>query len=142
MKKIWNLVWKLYKEHEEGINYLIWGFAAFCLSTFLYWLFKEVWGWNEIVANSIDWVICVIFTFFTNKFLVFKSPWGTATKNIREFSAFVGARVFTLVLEDLIIWIFDSNLGWNSMFVKLLGQFVVIVTNYVLSKLFIFKKQN
>ena len=141
MKKLWDYAWDLYHKHEEGFNYLIWGFAAFVLSTFLYWLFEEQWHWNNVLANSLDWVICVIFTFFTNKFLVFKTGWGSAKENAREFLSFVAARVFTLILEDGIILLFDTKLGWNSMAVKLLGQFVVIVTNYILSKLFIFKKK-
>ena len=141
MKKLWDLAWAIYRKHEEGMNYLIWGFIAFCLSVFLYWLFEGVMGWNPVVANSVDWVLCVIFTFLTNKFLVFKSPWGSAKENLREFVSFIAARVFTLVLEDAIIWGLDTKLGWNSMLVKLIGQAVVIITNYVLSKLFIFKKE-
>jgi putative flippase GtrA len=86
----------------------------------------------------------VIFTFFTNKLFVFRSKTRSFSAFAKEFTSFVAARIFTLILEDIIIWIgcdvmgYDEGLG--QMVVKLVGQFVVIVTNYILSKLWIFKK--
>lgn len=136
----------IYKKYEEVINYLFWGGLAFVLSMVLYILFYNIMGMNSVVANTVDWVICVIFTFFTNKIFVFKSKVVGFTAKIKEFSEFVLARLFTLILEDIVIWIgiealgFNSNLG--STIVKFIGQFVVIVTNYILSKLWIFKKKD
>lgn len=140
MKKIW----EIYKKHREGIDYLFWGGVAFFLSMFLFWLFAGKWGWEEVFANTVNWVICVIFTFITNKLLVFRSKAGSAKGLAREFCSFVAARLFTLILEDIIIWIGCTGMGYDhgigQMVVKLIGQFVVIVTNYVLSKLWIFRK--
>ncbi|MCR5421654.1 MAG: GtrA family protein [Lachnospiraceae bacterium] len=134
----------IYKKHKEGIDYLFWGGIAFVLSMFLFWLFTGVFGWDEVFANNVDWVICVIFTFLTNKLFVFRSKVRSASGIAREFVSFVAARVFTLVLEDLVIWIGCDKLGYDvgmgKLAVKLIGQFIVIVTNYVLSKLIIFKK--
>lgn len=141
MKKIWDL----YKKYREAIDYLFWGGIAFLLSMFLFWLFASKLGWNEVTANNVDWVICVIFTFVTNKLLVFRSKTTTFKGFLKEFVEFVLARVFTLVLEDLIIWIGCDKLGYNTeigqLVVKLIAQFVVIVSNYFLSKLWIFKKK-
>ncbi|MCR4989896.1 MAG: GtrA family protein [Lachnospiraceae bacterium] len=136
---------ELYKKYREGIDYLFWGGVAFVLSMFLFWLFAAKFGWNEVVANTVNWVICVIFTFFTNKFFVFRSKTEEAKAFFREFLSFTAARLFTLILEDIIIWIGCSLMGYNEgipqMIVKFVGQFVVIVTNYILSKLWIFKKK-
>ena len=139
MKKIW----ELYKKHREVISYLFWGGVAFFLSMILFWVFNSKLGMGEVLANTIDWIIVVIFAFFTNKLFVFRSKTGSAAGLGKEFISFIIARLFTLVLEDAIIWLgckklgFDSELG--SLVVKLIGQMVVIVTNYVLSKLWIFK---
>ncbi len=139
MKKIW----ELYKKHREVISYLFWGGVAFFLSMILFWVFNSKLGMGEVLANTIDWIIVVIFAFFTNKLFVFRSKTGSAMGLGKEFISFIIARLFTLVLEDAIIWLgckklgFDSELG--SLMVKLIGQMVVIVTNYVLSKLWIFK---
>jgi len=137
-------LWAFYKKHREGIDYLFWGGVAFLLSMFLFWLFASKWNWPSVFANTVNWVICVIFTFITNKLLVFRSKTLSPKALAKEFVSFVLARLFTLILEDIIIWIgcdvmgYDEGLG--QMVVKLIGQFVVIVTNYVLSKLWIFKK--
>lgn len=143
MKKLW----EIYKKHREGIDYLFWGGVAFVLSIVLFWVFtSELFSlqWSEVFANNVDWVICVIFTFFTNKWFVFRSKAGSFKGFCREFVSFVIARIFTLVLEDLILWILCDLCGWDSglpqIGAKLIGQFVVIVTNYVLSKLIVFKK--
>ena len=139
-------LWEFYKKHREGIDYLFWGGVAFFLSMFLFWLFADRFGWDEVFANTINWIICVLFTFVTNKLLVFRSKSDSIAELGKEFISFVAARLFTLLLEDAIIWIGCKKLGFDEglgqMVVKLVGQFVVIVTNYVLSKLWIFKKSD
>lgn len=139
MKKLWDFGWKMYRKYEEAISYLFWGGVAFFLSMILFWLFADVWGWNSVLANTLDWVICVLFTYVTNRIFVFKSKTKGFKAIWKEFVSFVAARLFTLLLEDLIIFVLDSCMGMNSMLVKLIGQVVVIVTNYILSKLWIFK---
>jgi len=142
MKKIWDL----YKKYQEAIDYLFWGGIAFVLSMVLFWVFASLLGWNEVTANNVDWVICVLFTFVTNKLFVFRSKSENAKALGKEFVEFVLARVFTLVLEDIIIYIGCSLMGYDSgigqIVVKLIAQFVVIVSNYFLSKLWIFKKKD
>lgn len=146
MKNLWTKFKELWKKYEEAINYLIWGGIAFVLSMVLFILFTNPVfhiEWNEVFANSIDWVICVIFTFFTNKFFVFKSKSANVKAFGKEFIEFVIARLFTLLLENAIIWLLCDKIGWNTGLLqtaaKLIGQFVVIVSNYFLSKLWIFK---
>lgn len=139
-------LWSIYKKYQEAIDYLIWGGIAFVLSMFLFWLFAGLWGWGEVLANTVDWVICVLFTFVTNKLFVFRSKTSNMKEFGKEFVEFVLARFFTLVLEDIIILIgctymkYDSGIG--QIVVKLIAQFVVIVSNYFLSKLWIFKKKD
>lgn len=138
-------IWDIYKKYQEAIDYLFWGGVAFVLSMVLFWLFAGLWGWGEVTANTIDWVICVLFTFVTNKLFVFRSKTENMKALGKEFTQFVIARFFTLVLEDIIIFIgctlmkYDSGIG--QLVVKFIAQFVVIVSNYFLSKLWIFKKK-
>lgn len=145
MKKIINKCLTIYKKYQEAIDYLFWGGVAFVLSMLLFWIFNSLLGWNSVVANTVDWIICVLFTYFTNRTFVFKSKLTNKIDKLKEFGEFVLARLFTLFLEDLIIYLGVEVLLFNSkiqsMIVKLIGQFVVIVTNYILSKLWIFKKK-
>ena len=141
MRKLWDFCFGIYKKYEEALNYLIWGFIAFVLNMVLFYLFEDILHIQELVANGIAWVICVIFTYFTNRTFVFKSQ-NKRTKDAgKEFIQFVSARLGTLVLEELVIFVGITLLGANSMIVKFLGQVLVIVSNYFLSKLWIFKKK-
>ena len=70
----------------------------------------------------------------------FDSNASTAADFIKEITSFIGGRVATLVIEELILFIFITNLGMNSMLVKIVAQVIVIVLNYVISKLIVFKK--
>lgn len=133
IKAIWN-------KYEEVINYLFWGGVAFFLSMGLFNLFVNQMNMEEQFANTMDWVICVIFAYFTNRLFVFKSR-STGTMGVgREVVSFIGARVGTLILENLILFVAIDLLMIHNMLAKLMGQFAVIIGNYVLSKLWIFRK--
>lgn len=132
---------KIYKKYKEAIDYLFWGGVAFVLSMVLFHLFANVCEIYEQIANILSWVICVIFTYLTNRIFVFQSK-VKGWKNIfKEFKDFVTARLLTLVMENVILFVMIDLLTINNMIAKLVGQFVVIVSNYILSKLWIFRKK-
>lgn len=141
MKKLWNFAWDMYRKYEEGINYLFWGGVAFVLSMVLFYIFANIMMLDEQIANIITWVICVIFAYLTNRTFVFKSKTTGAKAVTKEFVDFTAARLATLVLENAVLFICIDLFLWHNMLAKLLGQFLVIVSNYVLSKLWIFKKK-
>lgn len=132
---------KMYKKYKEAIDYLFWGGVAFVLSMVLFYLFANVMNIYEQIANILSWIICVIFTYFTNRIFVFQSKVKGIKNVFHEFKDFVTARLLTLVLENAILFVMIDLLTINNMISKLVGQFVVIVSNYFLSKLWIFKKQ-
>ncbi len=142
MKKLWNFAWDMYRKYEEGINYLFWGGVAFVLSMVLFYIFANIMMLDEQIANIITWVICVIFAYLTNRTFVFKSKTTGAKAVTKEFVDFTAARLATLVLENAVLFVCIDLFLWHNMLAKLLGQFLVIVSNYVLSKLWIFKKKD
>jgi putative flippase GtrA len=85
-------------------------------------------------------VICVAFQFFTNRTWVFDGKVETKKDFLKQAGSFTLGRLFTLVVEDLLILIFITWLGLPKMPVKLGATFVVIVLNYIISKLIVFKK--
>ncbi len=141
MKKLWNWGWSIYHKYEEVLSYLIFGFLAFVVNYVVYAVGIKAFSLNYQVSNMIAWVVAVIFAYWTNRTFVFKSKTKEITSILKEFASFVSARLATLVLEIVILWLFVDVLSINDMFAKLVGQFVVIVTNYFLSKLWIFKKK-
>ena len=96
---------------------------------------------NDLLANAVSWVICVLFQYITNRTWVFDGRVQGAAEFVKQISSFFGGRIFTLVVEEIIIAVFITWLGFNRIAVKLAAQFIVIVLNYVISKLFVFKKK-
>lgn len=132
---------KTYRKYKEAIDYLFWGGVAFVLSMVLFYLFANVCGIYEQIANVLSWIICVMFTYFTNRTFVFQSKVKGLKNVLNEFKGFVTARLLTLIMENVILFVMIDLLSIHNMISKLVGQFVVIVSNYFLSKLWIFKKE-
>ena len=132
---------EVWKKYEEGVNYLFWGGIAFVLSMVLFYVFANVMHMHEQPANVLTWIICVIFTYITNRIFVFKSKNSGAKAVGKEFLNFTTARLATLLLENATLFVCIDCLHMYNMIAKLIGQFLVIVSNYILSKLWIFKKK-
>ncbi len=139
MKKLWDFGWGLYKKHEEGINYLIFGFLAFVLNYILYFLFADAIAMHYMAATVLSWVLTVVFAYWTNRTFVFKSQNKEAGAVWKEFVSFIGARVATEVLEVVLMYVMVDMAGINDKISKLVCQTIVILANYVLSKIWIFK---
>lgn len=129
-----------YKKNKEVLMYILFGGLAFVLNMVLYAIFAEKMQINELISNIICWVICVLFQFFTNRTWVFEAKVNSAAEFIKQMTSFFGGRLFTLVVEEIMLAVFITWLGFNGMVIKLIAQFVVIVLNYIISKLVVFKK--
>lgn len=143
MKKIINL----YKKYEEIINYLIVGVLTTIVSLVVKWglLFTVLDPKNSVqlqVAVVISWIAAVVFAYITNRIIVFKSK---SKKILKEITSFFGSRLLTLGLEMLIMWFFVTFLKLNSdlwvLIWTMVAQILVIIFNYIFSKLFVFKKK-
>ena len=130
-----------YKKHKAVLLYLFFGGLTTVISIFVFWLFHHPLGLNELVANVISWIIAVLFAFFTNRIWVFRAPTKTAGAFFRQMGSFFGGRIATLLIEEAILAVFITWLGLADMPVKIAAQIVVIVLNYFISKLFVFKKK-
>ena len=145
MKRLWELFIRFIK--SEVFRYLFFGGLTTIVSLGSYFIASRlISGGEELttfqaqVANVISWVFAVAFAYVTNKIWVFGSK-TTALKDIvREVVSFVGARVFSLVVECGWLALSMELMGMNDFIAKVIGQFVVVVLNYIFSKLFIFKK--
>ncbi len=141
IKKLWDFGWGLYKKHEEGFNYLIFGFLAFVLNYILYFVFADerALHLHYLAATALSWVLTVVFAYWTNRTFVFKSQNKAAASIVQEFVSFIGARVATEVLEIVLMYLLVDLLTVNDKISKLVCQTIVILANYVLSKTWIFK---
>ena len=95
---------------------------------------------NELVANIISWIFAVSFAYVTNRIWVFHSQ-ARGAAVLTEAVSFFGGRLLTLGIEELMLLIFVTLLHFNSMVIKVLAQFVVLISNYFISKLLVFRKK-
>ena len=98
-------------------------------------------GSDYLDANLIAWVVGVIFAFVTNKLWVFESKSWKPSVAGKEFAGFMGARVFSFAVEMLFMFVMVTLLEWNEFVAKILVGIVVIIINYIFSKLIIFRKK-
>lgn len=104
---------------------------------------------NTFLSTTISWIAAVTFAFFTNKVYVFKSVTTTKAAFWREFFMFYAARFVTYFLELIIMEVGNTFfatvngeiVAWRSLLVKIAAQVVILVVNYIFSKLVIFKKK-
>lgn len=130
--------------HNEIISYLIFGVLTTVINIVVFDLL--CFNMPYLIANVIAWFVSVLFAFVTNKAVVFRSHTNKLKDYLMEALKFFASRIVTLVLESVMLFIFIQCLQWNEMLVKLIAQVLVIVLNYILSKLIVFvkkpKKQN
>lgn len=140
-------IWDLYHKYEEVINYLIVGGLTTLVSLgvkyiLLFTILEATDAFQLQLAIIISWICAVSFAYITNRLFVFKSK----NKNIfKEVVSFFGARVATLLMEMFIMWFFVTLLCLNSDFYVLIFTFItqvlVMVGNYMLSKIFVFNNK-
>ena len=137
------MIRKYYTKYKEIINYLIFGVLTTVVSLVTYYLlvFTILDANNSFqlqIANIISWITCVTFAYITNKKYVFEP---TDKNKIKEASEFYLSRIASLLIDMTLMFIFVSILHFNDKLVKLLVQGIIIVINYILSKLIVFKQK-
>lgn len=135
---------KLYFRYEDLILYLIFGGLTTVVSfitQFVPAFFLGTGAAATIFCTTFSWICAVTFAFFTNKKYVFKSKTSTRHAFWMEFFSFYGARLVSYFLELGIMLVFATWLGFNYYFVKVCAQVFIVLSNYLFSKLFVFKKR-
>ncbi len=146
---------KLFEKYKELITYVVFGVLTTLVNFVCFWLFNKILGEKlYLLSNIIAWVISVIFAYVTNKLWVFESKSWKPSVIGREIPEFVGARVFSLLIEEGGLWLFVDVLNFDKFGFTLLGfdvtgkliakvvlAVIVVILNYIFSKLVIFKKK-
>ena len=133
---------EIYNKNKELINYLIVGVSTTIVSLAVYYaLVFTVLNPEDAVllqlANIISWLCAVTFAYFANRKYVFESK----NENIvLEVIKFYLSRISTLMIDMIIMFVGVSVLSYNDKIVKIIVQIIVIIANYIFSKVFVFKK--
>lgn len=128
------------KKHKETILYLFFGAFTTLVNIVSYLFFTRVISFNFMVANA-AWILAVLFAYVTNKFFVFESKRIELRFLFKEFFSFVSFRLLSGVIEMVIMYIMIDLLFVNDIIVKVFTNIVVIVLNYLFSKMIIFKNK-
>ena len=135
---------KLYRKYREVISYVFFGGLTTVVNTVGYDLIHQL-GVASDPATVLATVISILFAYFTNRKWVFESH-ATGKAAWREFLSFIACRISTLLLDLAIMHVGITMTGRADdrlycLAIKLISNVLVIVINFVFSKLIIFKKK-
>ena len=123
---------------KETINYLIVGGLTTVVSIASYNIFRFFIE-NITVCTILSWICAVLFAYITNRIFVFNSK----EKNIiKEIASFTASRIFSLIVEIIVMFILTSIFKINDRIAKIIVQFIIVVLNYITSKIYVFKKKD
>lgn len=128
-------------KYWDIFSYLFFGVLTTVVNYIVYLPLYNGVGLSASVSNAISWVAAVAFAYLTNKPFVFRSHDWSAKTVIPELAKFVGCRVGSGLAETLILLLTVDVLGWNGNIWKLVTSVLVVVLNYIGSKLLVFTRK-
>lgn len=133
---------KLYQLYQNSvIRYLFFGGCTTGVNMVSFYCLRKM-GVTLNLANFISIILAILFAYIVNAKFVFRSGWENGRELLRSFLKFVSARAVTMLIEVAGVWLLVDVVQMQEMFGKLLIQFVIIILNYVFSKVFVFAKKN
>ncbi|MBQ6634232.1 MAG: GtrA family protein [Ruminococcus sp.] len=142
-----------YKAHKEVLLYLFFGGLTTVVSVIFFAIPMNMLDLGEgkllgftidydvTISNVISWVCAVTFAYVTNRTWVFEDKAHGAKPVAVECAAFFAGRLFTLVVETLLLNVMTTTLKMQEIIAKIIVSIVTIILNYIISKLFVFKKE-
>ena len=134
------LIKKLLEKYRSFVLYGIFGVLTTVVNLVVYHLCYYRAGMPNTLSNVFAWILAVAFAYLTNKSWVFESKSWKWSVLKREVPAFVSCRLATGIMDIVIMFVCVDLLGWHAMVMKAASNVLVIILNYVFSKLIIFKK--
>lgn len=130
----------VYTKYKDIIPYLFFGVCTTLVNVIAYWLCAHPLNLGTMPSTIAAWFLAVLFAYITNRKWVFHSNAITTPEITRELISFFGCRIATGIVDWLCMFIFVAVLGWNDVIIKFLANVLVIILNYVASKLIIFRE--
>lgn len=137
MKELINKALKIYKDYKMPILYIVFGGLTTLINIVVYSLFYYFVKIGNVPSNIVAWIIAVIFAFITNKLYVFESKNASIWY---ELATFFACRLGTGLLDLGIMYLSVDVFSLNELIMKIISNVIVIVLNYIFSKVIIFKK--
>ena len=141
------MIKELFKKYKEIILYIVFGGLTTLVNWVIYSLLVRFCGVGITVSNAVAWIAAVVFAFVTNKIYVFESKNKKAKTVAYEFVSFVSSRAITGVIEIfgvpllVKVGVDEKIFGIDGAIAKIIVSVIVIILNYVFSKLIVFRKK-
>lgn len=132
----------LLKKYQSLINYAVFGVLTTAINILTYAGLYNRLHMNNIASNVIAWILAVSFAFVTNKLWVFQSKNLQRKVVVQEICSFFLCRLATGLLDLAMMYVFVDVLSWNGTVMKCISNVIVIVANYIASKLVVFRTRN
>ena len=132
---------ELIKKHWDLITYLVFGVLTTVVNYLVYLPCYNWLGLGAAVSNAIAWVVAVAFAYLTNKPFVFRSHDWSMKVVLPELGKFLACRIGSGLLETVFLLVTVDLLHWDGNVMKLITSVLVVILNYVGSKLLVFKNK-
>lgn len=140
------VVKEYYKKYEEVIKYLFFGVLTTVVNYVVYYgivfVMRTSDGMVGFLANLIANIAAILFAYVTNRKFVFESKATGRLEVLKEMASFFSCRIFSMFVDSFIYFVGCTKMGFSDLIVKTISQVVIIVLNYVLSKLVVFRKKD
>ncbi|WP_068532517.1 GtrA family protein [Paenibacillus glacialis] len=124
---------------KEVISYIIFGVLTTVINLIVYVILTKASGMDYRIATTIAWIVSIVFAFITNKKFVFGNVNNGFSVMIRELMLFVAFRALSFVLDIIVLVVLIELLQFNDLISKGITNVLVVIFNYVASKMYIFK---
>lgn len=128
------------KKYKPVLLYLVFGVLSTLVNIGVYALCYRFFGFTNVISNIIAWVLTVLFVFVTNKSWVFGSKSMEKRILVYELVTFYGCRIATGLLDLAMMYVFVDLLALNALGMKVISNVIVIILNFIASRLIIFRK--
>ena len=121
---------------KELMMYFIFGVLTTVVNFVVYLLFARFLNVNYLISNVLAWFFSVLFAYVTNRIWVFESK---NSNILKEMSLFFGGRIFSGVVDTALMYLLICILAVGDVISKIIIQVIVVILNYVISKIIVFK---
>lgn len=140
---LWRLIrkWFWICYNNRILRYIFFGGLTTLVNLLMYYGLRLLFGMNINAANVISIITAILFAYYVNSRFVFETKAEGFSQHFAEFSKFISARLVTMAIEVGGVWLMADVLHIHDFIAKFVIQFIVLVLNYIFSKLLVFTKR-
>lgn len=131
----------IFKNMKQLVLYGIFGVLTTIINIVAYWLVRKF-DISITMSAAIAWLVAVFFAYWSNRKYVFESTNTSLIAIFFEAIYFFACRIATGIFDVAFMYLFADILAFNEVITKIVANIIVIVLNYIASKLFIFRERS